>query len=61
VNDGIGHYFQSGKGLQQGDPLSPFFFNLVIDLLTILIERAKDIGNLSGVILHLVDNGLSIL
>jgi hypothetical protein len=33
----------------------------VVDMLVILIERAKDIGNFSGVIPHLVDNRLSIL
>jgi hypothetical protein len=61
VNDDIGHYFQSKKGLRHRDPLSPITFNLVADMLAILIERAKDIGNFSGVIPHLVDNGLSIL
>lgn len=25
VNDEIGHYFQTKKGLRQGDPLSPFY------------------------------------
>jgi hypothetical protein len=40
VNDDIGHYFQTKKGLRQGDPLSPFLFNLVVDMLVILIERA---------------------
>jgi hypothetical protein len=41
------------------DPLSPILFNLVVDMLAILIERAKDIDNFSGVIRHLVDNGFS--
>jgi hypothetical protein len=29
VNDEVDHYFQTLKGLQQGDPLSPMFFNAV--------------------------------
>jgi hypothetical protein len=49
------------KGLWQGDPLSPMLFNIVADMLTILIERAKNDGLIEGVIPHLVDEGLSIL
>ena len=44
VNDDIGHYFQTHKGLRQGDPMSPILFNIVVDMLTILIGRAKDAG-----------------
>jgi hypothetical protein len=61
VNDDIGHYFQTRKGLRQGDPLSPILFNLVADMLAILITRAKDDGRVEGLIPHLVDGGVSIL
>jgi hypothetical protein len=61
VNDDIGHYFQTKKGLQQGDPLSPILFNIVADMLAIMIEHAKSNGLFEGVIPHLVDGGLSIL
>ena len=61
VNDEVGPYFQTKKGLRQGDPLSPILFNLVADMLTLFIKRAKAEGLLSGVVSHLVDNGLSIL
>ena len=44
VNDDIGHYFQTLKGLRQGDPLSPILFNLVVDMLVVLIARAKEDG-----------------
>jgi hypothetical protein len=61
VNDDTGHYFQTKKGLRQGDPLSPMLFNIVADMLAIMIERAKIDGQIEGVIPHLVDGGLSIL
>jgi hypothetical protein len=49
------------RGLRQGDPLSPMLFNIVADMLAIMIERAKNDGLIEGVIPHLVDGGLSIL
>jgi hypothetical protein len=61
VNDDIGHYFQTKKGLRQGDPLSPILFNIVVDMLAILIERAKNDGQVGGLIPHLVEGGISIL
>jgi hypothetical protein len=61
VNDDIGKYFQTLKGLRQGDPLSSMLFNIVADMLAIMIERAKNDGLIEGVIPHLVDGGLSIL
>jgi retron-type reverse transcriptase len=61
VNDEIGHYFQTKKGLRQGDPLSPILFNIVANMLAILIERAKNNVDLVGMVPHLVDGGLSIL
>jgi hypothetical protein len=36
-------------------------FNIVADMLAILIERAKRDGQIEGVVPHLVDGGLSIL
>jgi hypothetical protein len=61
VNDDIGHYFQTKKGLRQGDTLSPILFNIVNDMLAIMIERAKSDGLFEGVIPPLVDGDLSIL
>jgi hypothetical protein len=47
--------------LRQGDLLSPLLFNIVADMLVILIKRAKADGQIERVISHLVDGGLSIL
>jgi hypothetical protein len=44
-----------------GDPLSPLLFNIVVDILAILINRTKDKGQFNVVLPHLVDDGLSIL
>jgi hypothetical protein len=55
VNNDIGHYFQMRKGLRQGDPLSPILFNIVSDMLAIMINRAKEDAKVSGLIPYLVD------
>jgi hypothetical protein len=44
VNGKIGPFFQTQKGLRQGDPLSPVLFNIVADMPAILINRAKAEG-----------------
>ena len=61
VNDEIGPYFQTKRGLRQGDPMSPILFNIVADMLALIIKRAKDNGQIRGVIPNLWDDGLSIL
>jgi hypothetical protein len=53
--------FQTKKGLREGDPLSPILFNIVADILAIIINRAKNNGQIDRVIPHLIDNGLFIL
>jgi hypothetical protein len=61
VNDQVGKNFQTKKGVRQGDPLSHILFNIVVDMLVILIKRAKSKGQIEGVIPHQVDDGLLIL
>jgi hypothetical protein len=60
INDQVEENFVTKKGLQ-GDPLSPILFNVVADMLAVLIKRAKQNGQIQGVVSHLVDDGLSIL
>ena len=60
-SDDVGNFFQTRKGFRQGDPLSPILFNIVADMLLVLVKRAKDQGQISGVVPHLIDGGLSIL
>jgi hypothetical protein len=61
INDQVGQNFQTKKDLRQGDSLSPLLFNIVVDMLAILINRAKDECQFNGVVPHLVDDNLSIL
>jgi hypothetical protein len=51
VNDVTAHNFQTRKGLRQGDPLSRILFNIIADMLAILIARSKDEGKV-GSLLH---------
>jgi hypothetical protein len=36
-------------------------FNIVVDMLAIIIERAKADGQIEGMVHHLVDGSLSVL
>jgi hypothetical protein len=40
INDENSVYFKPGKGLRQGDPLSPIMFNLVADIFTRMLMKA---------------------
>jgi hypothetical protein len=61
INDQIGENFQTKKGVRQGDPLSSILFNIIVDMLVVLIKRAKIDGQIEGMVRHLVDDGLPIL
>jgi hypothetical protein len=50
VNNDVGTFFQTKKGVRQGDPLSPILFNLVADMIATLIFWAKTNGQMKGVL-----------
>jgi hypothetical protein len=61
INDQISPNFQMRKRVRQGDPLFPIIFNIVVDMLAILVNKAKVEGQISGVIPQILDDDLSIL
>jgi len=61
LNDKVGSYIKSHKGVRQGDPLSPIFFNFAADCLTKMVENAQRNGLFIGLIDHIVSNGVAIL
>jgi len=57
----VGSYFQSGKGVRQGDPLSPLLFNLAADALAKMIQQAQKNDLIQGLVPDYVDKGIAIL
>jgi hypothetical protein len=47
--------------VHQGDPLSSILFNIVVDMLAILISRATEADHIRGVVPYLVDERMSVL
>ncbi|GJT56749.1 protein LAZ1 [Tanacetum coccineum] len=45
INEDIHGYFQGKRGLRQGDPLSPYLFTLVMEVLTLIIQRRVRISD----------------
>jgi hypothetical protein len=61
TNNHVGPYFQSHKGVRQGDPLSPLLFNFVVDCLTRMIVKAQVNSLINGLVKHLIPNGVVVL
>ena len=61
VNEEESSYFKPGNGLRQGDPLSPFLFNLVGDSLSRMLKKAIDRGIVTGLLEDFRQRGIVAL
>lgn len=61
ANDMVRSYFKSGKGVRQGDPLSPLLFNLAADNLTKMIHKAQDNDLIKGLVPEYLTHGIVVL
>jgi hypothetical protein len=61
INGNPSEYFRTFKGLRQGDPLSPLLFNLVSDTLATMLEGAREVDEIKGLVPHSVEGGLTHL
>ena len=58
INDMDGSFFKTGKGLRQGDPLSPLLFNLVADVFTRMLIKAASQDLISGLLTDIFPGGI---
>lgn len=62
INGEIRPYFPTLCGVRQGDPFSPFLFNMVVDALASILDKAKAAGHIRGIVPHLAGGcGISLL
>jgi hypothetical protein len=58
INEENSSYFKPGKGLRQGDPLTPLLFNLVADILTRMLMKVAANGLISRLLPQVMDGGV---
>ena len=61
VNGEIGPFFKTHQGLRQGDSMSPLLFDIAVDILAILFDRAMEKELISGLAKNHKENDVSIL
>jgi hypothetical protein len=58
INDVNGKHFFAGKGLKQGDPLSPILFNFTADVFTIFLYKAASNNMICGLMSNAIPGGV---
>lgn len=61
LNNCVGPYFQSAKGVRQGDPHSPFLFNLAAERLAKMMKNAQKNKLIVGLTSDLIPDGIAVL
>uniref|UniRef100_A0A452XNZ9 Reverse transcriptase domain-containing protein n=1 Tax=Aegilops tauschii subsp. strangulata TaxID=200361 RepID=A0A452XNZ9_AEGTS len=61
LNNCVGPYFQSAKGVRQGDPHSPFLFNLAAECSSKMIRNAQKNKLIVGLAPDLIPDGVAVL
>jgi hypothetical protein len=61
VNDKVGPYFTSHKGVRQGDPFAPCLFNMAANSLAKRIHLAQGNGLIKGLVDNMVQHGVAVL
>lgn len=61
LNNEKGPYFQSHKGVRQGDPFSPFLFNIAVEALSKMVRNAEEEKLFTGLAPDLIEDGVAIL
>lgn len=61
VNGSVTNEFRLWRGLRQGDPLSPYLFIMVTEVLHLMLEKAELVGLIYGISNILMDQSISHL
>jgi hypothetical protein len=61
MNNIVGNFFTTGKGLRQGDPLSPLLFDQVVDVLTRMLVKASNADLIKGLCPDICPGGVICL
>lgn len=59
VNGQRTSYFKTYQRLRQGDPLSPLMFNIIADSLSKMLDKAKELNLIQGIVGHLIPGGIT--
>jgi hypothetical protein len=58
INNQEGEFIHTKKGLRKGDPLSPLLFNIVVDVLLRMLQKAMSIHMIKRLGCDLVEGGV---